>query len=151
MFFEFSIARFISSLFFCVLVIYILATVVKGNIKFGLRFLFFMPIHPMKVGRTYINSFLFNLFLVLLCTPAVIHFIIVLFESYMRLTSGVFLFTILVQRMKFFSWFYTNKVFLYAYLIWAFLAFIYLIFKPKNDRYNFKKMLEERKKIEMAK
>ena len=129
-FLEFKIARFVSTILFAVISLYVLLTVLKGNIKFGLRILFFMPIHPMKTGRTYINSFLFNLFLLLLCAPAIMHFIIELFEAYMRLTSGAFIFTIMVRRMKFFKWFYENKVFFYAYLIWAFLTFVYLMCKP---------------------
>lgn len=132
-FFEFSIARFVSSIVFASISIYILVTVVKGTIKFGLRFLLFMPIHPMKVGRTFINSFLFNLKLIMLCTPAIIHFIIELFESYLRGTSAAFLFTILVERMKWFKWFYEKNVFFYAYLAMALLTLIYLLVKPNND------------------
>lgn len=135
-FLEFKIARFISTILFALISLYILLTVLKGNIKFGLRFLFFFPIHPMKEGRTYVNSFLFNMFMLLLCTPAIMHFIIELFEAYMRLTSGAFIFTVLVRKMKFFKWFYENKVFFYLYLIWALLTFIYLMFKPQSDRLN---------------
>ena len=69
----------------------------KGNLKFGFRILFFIPIHVMKVGRTFMNTFLFNLFLLMLCTPAIIHFMVELFESYMRLSSGVFIFTVFVR------------------------------------------------------
>ena len=129
-FFEFKIARFVSTILFAIICLYILLTVIKGNFKFGLRILFFMTVHPMKKGRTYINSFLFNMFLLLLCAPAVMHFIIELFEAYMRLTTGSFIFTVMVRRMKFFKWFYENKVFFYIYLIWALLTFIYLMCKP---------------------
>lgn len=147
-FFEFKMARFISSIFFSSIAIYILATVVKGTIKFGLRFLFCMPIHPMLVGRTFINSFLFNLMLVMLTTPAIIHFIIELFEAYLRGTSAAFIFTGLVRKMKWFKWFYETKLFFYVYLGFAFLSLVYLLCKPNNDRYNVKKMIEERKKIQ---
>ena len=140
-------ARFISSIAFTLIAVYILVTVVKGNIKFGMRFLLVMPIHPMKVGRTFMNSILFNLFLILLATPAVLHFIIELFEAYMRLTTGVFIFATLVENMKFFKWFYESKFFFYVYLAFAALTLIYLLFKPNNDRYNISKMVEERKKI----
>lgn len=82
-FFEFSIARFVSSIAFASISVYILITVVKGTLKFGLRFLLFMPIHPMKVGRTFMNSFLFNLMLVMLAVPAIVHFIVEIFEAYL--------------------------------------------------------------------
>lgn len=146
-FFEFHLARFISSILFSLIVVYVLLTVIKGNVKFGLRFLFFMPIHPMERKRTYINSFLFNCFLLLLCTPATLHFIITLFESYMRLTSGALLFTTILQNMKFFGFFYKSKIFLIIYLVWAGLTLIYLLFKSKSDRINLEKMMEERKKM----
>ena len=38
---------------------YLLACVLKGCMKVGLRF-FWIPIHPMKIGATLMNSFLFN-------------------------------------------------------------------------------------------
>lgn len=146
-FFEFTLARFISSIAFTALAVYILITVVKGNFKFGMRFMLVVPFHPMKVGRTFMNSILVNLFLIMLATPAVLHFIIELFEAYMRLTTGAFIFATLVENMKFFKWFYQSKFFFYVYLAFALLTLIYLLFKPNSDRYNLKKMIEERKKI----
>lgn len=98
-FFEFNIGWFVSTAILAALSIYVLLITVKGNIKFGFRVLFFIPIHIMKVGRTFMNSFLFNLMLLMLCTPAIIHFLIELLESYMRLSSGAFIFTVLIRRM----------------------------------------------------
>lgn len=131
-------ARFISSIFFSAIALYILATVVKGALKFGLRFVFCMQIHPMKVGRTFMNSFLFNLMMIMLTAPAIIHFIIEIFEAYMRGTSAAFIFTGLIRRMKWFKWFYETKLFFYLYLGFALLSLIYLLCKPNNDRYNIK-------------
>ena len=131
-------ARFISSIFFSIIAIYILATVIKGALKFGLRFIFCMSIHPMNLGRTFMNSFLFNLFLIMLTIPAVIHFIVELFEGYMRGTSIAFIFTELINKMKWFKWFYESKIFFYIYLGIALLTLIYLLCKPNNDRYNIK-------------
>lgn len=87
-FFEEQVTAFVSSVFFSGLVFYILLTVIKGNIKFGIRFLFVVPIHPMKIGRTFINSFLINIFVLMLCAPAVLHFTIHIFHSYMNMTSA---------------------------------------------------------------
>jgi LMBR1 domain-containing protein 1 len=145
-FLEFKIARFVSTIFLAAFAIYVLFFVLKGNIKFGLRILLCIPIHTMKVGRTFINGFLFNLMLVMVCTPAILHFVIELLEAYMRLSSGAFIFTFLVKNMKFFRWFYEYKVFYYAFLVFSLLTFIYLMCKPKNDRLNIKNMIEERKK-----
>ena len=143
---EFSVARFISTILFAALSIYLLFCVIKGNIKFGLRLFFLIKIHPMKLRQTYMNSFLFNLSLILLCVPAIIHFQIMMFRSYMNLTSGAFLFTTVLQRMKFFKWFYDSKFFFYAFLAWSVLTFIYLSCKSKDDRMDIKKFIESRKK-----
>lgn len=143
-------ARFISSIFFSAIAMYILATVVKGALKFGLRFLFCMSIHPMQVGRTFMNSFLFNLFMIMITIPAIIHFIVELFEAYMRGTSIAFLFTELINKMNWFKWFYKTKFFFYVYLGFALLSLIYLLCKPNNDRYNIKQMIAERKKIKAS-
>lgn len=146
-FLEFTIARFISTIAFAALCIYLLLCVLKGNIKFGLRLFFIIRIHPMKLGRTFVNTFLFNVIFVLLCVPAMMHFIIELFQSYMRLTSSAFLFTGLMERMKFFKFFWSKKIFLYAFLIWSVLTFFFLLIKPKSDRMDIKKMIERRKKV----
>lgn len=146
-FLEFTIARFISTIAFAALCIYLLLCVLKGNIKFGLRLFFIIKIHPMKLGRTFVNSFLFNVIFVLLCVPAAMHFIIELFQSYMRLTTSAFLFTGLMEKMKFFEFFWEKKVFLYAFLIWTVITFFYLLVKPKSDRLDIKKMIERRKKV----
>jgi LMBR1 domain-containing protein 1 len=143
---EFSVARFISTILFAALTIYMLFCVIKGNIKFGLRLFFVMKIHPMKVRGTYMNSFLFNLSMILLCVPPIIHFQIEMFKVYMNMTSGAFLFTTLLTRMKFFKWFYESKFFFYAFLVWSLLTFIYLACKPKSDRLDIKKFIESRKK-----
>lgn len=87
----------------------------------------------------------------MLSVPAIIHFIVELFESYLRGTSAAFLFTTIVRRMKWFKWFYETKAFFYAYLGFAFLTLIFLLCKPNSDRYNIKKMVEERKKVRAAK
>lgn len=146
-FLEFSLARFISTIVFAALCVYILLCVIKGNVKFGLRLFFIIKIHPMKMGRTYVNSFLFNLVFVLLCVPAVMHFIIVMFQNYMRLSSAAFLFTGLLQKMKFFEFFWEHKVFIYIFIGWTVLTFLYLLCKPKSDRLDIKKMIERRKKV----
>lgn len=146
-FLEFKLARFISTIVFAALCVYILLCVIKGNVKFGLRLFFIIKIHPMKMGRTFMNSFLFNLIFVLLCVPAVMHFILVMFQNYMRLSSAAFLFTGLLQKMKFFEFFWEHKVFIYIFLGWTVLTFLYLLCKPKSDRLDIKKMIERRKKV----
>lgn len=144
---EFSVARFISTIFFAFLSLYMLCCVIKGNIKFGLRLFFLIKIHPMKLGRTYMNSFIFNSILVLFCVPPLIHFQTICFQTYMTMTSSAFLFLTIVQNMKFFKWFFQTKFFIYCFVAWAGITLIYLLVRPKSDRMNVKKILERRKKI----
>lgn len=144
---EYSIARFVSTIFFVLFSLYLMGCVIKGNIKFGLRLFFLIKIHPMKQGRTYMNSFIFNGILILFCVPAVIHFQVILLQSYMQLTTSVFLFTTIIQNMKFFKWFYQTKFFIYAFVAWTGVTFLYLLIKPKSDRMDIKKIIERRKKV----
>lgn len=51
--------------------IYLLACTQKGNLKFGLRIPFIFTIHPMKINETWMNSFLFNVNLILITSVAV--------------------------------------------------------------------------------
>ena len=53
--------------------LYLLFCTMKGCFKFGLS-VFCMRIYPVKVGETYMDAFLFNLALVLVCTIPVINF-----------------------------------------------------------------------------
>jgi len=59
---------------------YLLACVLKGCMKVGLRF-FWIPIHPMRIGGTLMNSFLFNVWLLLLCAVATVQFCFTAFQT----------------------------------------------------------------------
>jgi len=148
-FFEFTIASFVSSIFFVALTVYLTLCIFKGNIKFGLRVLF-IRIHPMKLGRTFLNSFLFNFNLVLLCVPSMLHFLITMFGSYTNLTTGSFLFGFILQNMNFFKWFYNTHFFFYVLLAWCLVTFVFLLVRPKSDRLNIEQIIERRKKIAVA-
>ena len=100
----------------------------------------------MKVGRTLLNAFVFNLMLLLVCAPAIIHFQIEIFAEYMRLTSSVTLFTIALKNMPFFKFFWKNMIFLYLFLAWSVLTFLYLMCTAKSSRLNLKKIIETIKK-----
>ena len=93
------------------------------------------------------NSFLFNLGLVLLCVPATINFIVINYQLYMKLTSSSLLFVTILRKMRFFEYFWDKKIFYYAFLIWSILTLIYLLLKPKSDRLDIHKMIQQRKKV----
>lgn len=145
--FEFSIARFISTFVFAGLSVYLVFAVMKGNFKVGLRLFFLIQVHPMKLNRTYMNTFLFNTILIMFSTLGSIHFIILLFADYMRLTTGLTIFGVLLTKLTFLRGFWQYKVFLYAFLIVAVITFVVLLLKPKSDRMDIKAMIARRKNL----
>ena len=112
---------------------YLLWAVIKGNMKMGLRFLFF-TIHPMKIGGTLMNSFLFNVWLILLCSFPVVQFCTVAFGLYTHGSAIENLFGIQVTNLKFLRYFFVENVFLYALFGLTGLTFLYLALFPKDRR-----------------
>lgn len=110
---------------------YLLLCAVKGCFKFGFRFMLF-EIHPMKPGKTYMSSFMFNVALVLLCSLPVVQFTVTAFPEYARYTNVVNVMGTQVQYIKFFSWFWVNKVFIYAILGVTGLTTLWLAFAPSD-------------------
>ena len=110
---------------------YLLICAVKGCFKFGLRFLFFQ-VHPMKYNKTYMSSFLFNIGLVLLCALPVVQFSVSAFEDYARNTTINQVVNVQLQYLKFFGWWWRNKVFDYAFIGLILLTCIYLGCKPRD-------------------
>jgi len=92
---------------------YLLACVLKGCMKVGLRF-FWLPIHPMKIGATLMNSFLFNVWLLLLCAVACVQFCFSAFQSYAQLTAIDMLLGVQVRNLVGLSWFFQNNIFFYS-------------------------------------
>ena len=115
--------------------VYLLFCALKGCFKFGLRFLFF-HIHPMKPGKTYMSSFLFNTGLVLLCAMPVVQFCQNAFADYAATSNIRQIFGVQIQNLKFFSWFWRNNVFVYAFLVFTVLTGIYLACRPKDQAAN---------------
>jgi LMBR1 domain-containing protein 1 len=108
---------------------FLLACVMKGVFKFGMRF-FLLPIHPMKPQDTYMNSFLFNLIFVLLCIIPTVQFCSQAFRDYARLTDIDVIFAGQVTYMDYFKYVYEYNVFIYGMLIVAMLTTLYLIICP---------------------
>jgi len=107
---------------------YLLWCVIKGNFKFGLRIPFIFSIHPMKVGETLMNAFLFNTLLVLLASVTVVQFCTNAFNLYNRNTGINSLFNVGVRNL-------TGIKYIWYYYIWALLAFalfgiIYFVIWP---------------------
>jgi LMBR1 domain-containing protein 1 len=94
---------------------YLLWCVIKGNFRFGLRIPFIFSIHPMKVGETMMNSFLFNCLLILLSSMAVVQFCTAAFSQYARFTGIDIIFNVGVRNLR-------GIKYVWMYYYWALIA-----------------------------
>jgi len=111
---------------------YLLACVIKGCMKVGLRF-FCIPIHPMRIGDTMMSSFLFNVWLLLLCAVATVQFCYEAFQSYAQLTAIELLLGVQVRNLLFLSYFFRSNIFIYTMFGISSLTLLYLCIFP-NDK-----------------
>lgn len=116
---------------YAIFALYLLACTIKGCFKFGMRFLC-IKIHPMKVGGTFINSFLFNLAVILFCTIPVVHFCTIAFSRYSRFTDAYFIFLVQIAYLDFYGLFYRKNVFSYIIFLCAWITLLYLLYRPRD-------------------
>ncbi|PKU77060.1 LIMR family protein At5g01460 [Dendrobium catenatum] len=109
--------------FFC---FYLLMAVVAGAMMLGLR-LVFITIHPMKWGATLMNSFLFNVGLILLCSISVIQFCATAFGSYAQATAAQEIFGHTLQSLRGIKYLFKYNIFPYAFVILAAITFLYYL------------------------
>ncbi|KAK6943125.1 LMBR1-like membrane protein, partial [Dillenia turbinata] len=105
--------------FFC---FYLLLAVIAGAMMLGLR-LVFITIHPMKWGATLMNSFLFNVGLILLCSISVIQFCATAFAYYAQATSAQEIFGHTLQSLRGIKY----NIFQIAFVVLAGLTFVYYL------------------------
>ncbi|XVF55091.1 hypothetical protein PTKIN_Ptkin06aG0008800 [Pterospermum kingtungense] len=109
--------------FFC---FYLLLAVIAGAMMLGLR-LVFITIHPMKWGATLMNSFLFNVALILLCSISVIQFCATAFGYYAQATAAQEIFGHTLQSLRGIKYLYKYNVFQIAFIVLAGLTFVYYV------------------------
>ncbi len=134
------------TLTYALLSLYLLVCTIKGCFKLSVRFIC-IKIHPMKIGGTYTNAFLFNLGIVMLSTIPLVHFCVSAFSSYTVNSDAFFLFEVQVKYMHFFRSFYMNDVFIWFILLIASVLLPYLIYKPRDiaeSTEQFKRHLQDR-------
>eukprot|EP00298_Acanthocystis_sp_HF-20_P012449 c19892_g1_i1.p1 GENE.c19892_g1_i1~~c19892_g1_i1.p1 ORF type:complete len:529 (+),score=217.24 c19892_g1_i1:675-2261(+) len=110
---------------------FLICATIKGNMKVGLRFVC-LPIHPMQHHGTMMNSFLFNVELILLGSVAVVQFCVSAFALYAHNSAIEHLLSIQVSNLKFINNFFVNDVFLYALIIISGLSFLVLLICPTD-------------------
>ncbi|KAK2361081.1 hypothetical protein P8452_60055 [Trifolium repens] len=107
--------------FFC---FYLLLAVIAGATMLGLR-LVFITIHPMKWGATLMNSFLFNVGLILLCSISVIQFCSTAFAYYAQATAAQEIFGHTLESLRGIKYLYKYNIFQIAFVVLAGLTFVY--------------------------
>lgn len=73
------------------------------------------------------NSFLFNVILLLISSVGIIQLCISSFPTYTRNTEIYMIFGVQINYMRFFTAFYLHNVFSIAFLVWTFLVLIYML------------------------
>ncbi len=71
----------------------------------------------LRVHETWMNSFLFNVLMVLICSVAVTQFCANSFAEYARLTEISMIFGTQIRYLRFFKYFFDNNVFEIALLV----------------------------------
>lgn len=111
---------------------YLLWCVIKGNFKVGVRVPLFCTIHPMKVGETLMNAFLFNAFVLLLGAFAIIKFCATAFSVYARYTGIDILFNVGVNNLRYIKYFWWYYYFVMIGV--AVIALVYLLILPSDRK-----------------
>lgn len=112
-------------------VFYLMFCCVQGNFKIGIR-MFCFKIYPMELGKTLMNAFLANTWIILLCSVPTLQFASTAFPVYARFTDLDLIFGTQVFYLKFLSYFWKNNVFIVAMLTISFLTMVWLIIQPTD-------------------
>lgn len=127
---------------FAVFSFYLLWACIKGNFKLGIRFAF-IKMYPMELKNTYMNAFLANTWVILLCSIPCVQFCATAFPIYTRYTDIDILFGTQIKNLKFLRYFYAYDVFIFILIIVAFLSLLYFIARPNDQAKKIEKILEE--------
>ena len=133
-FFQDESVSFLSFFIFALLCLYLLFCLIKGNFKFGVRILCCWSIHPMKKDKTYMNSFILNVSLILLGSCAITQFCTDCLYDYVSFTDIDSMFNVMIKNLKFFYIFYKYHIFQYIFFGVFVLSFVYLIIRPTDRR-----------------
>jgi len=133
-FFQDESVSFLSFFIFALLCLYLLFCLIKGNFKFGVRILCCWSIHPMKKDKTFMNSFIFNVSLILLGSCAITQFCTDCLYDYVSFTDIDSMFNVMIKNLKFFYIFYKYHIFQYIFFGVFVLSFVYLIIRPTDRR-----------------
>ncbi|EFJ32053.1 hypothetical protein SELMODRAFT_75198 [Selaginella moellendorffii] len=109
--------------FFC---LYLILAVISGEMHLGLNF-GLIAIHPMKYGGTLMNSFLFNVGLILLCSVSVIQFCSKAFALYARATTAQEIFGLTLESLRGIKYLFRYNVFQIAFCVLSVVTLVYYL------------------------
>lgn len=141
-----SVFNLFGTIAYAIFSFYLLWCVIKGCFKFGVRVPMLFSIHPMKVGETLMNAFLFNAFVLLLSTLGIVKFCATAFSAYNKYTYIDIIFNVGVNNLKYIKYFWLY--YYWAMIALAILTAIYLFVNP-SDKKAMRKQLEEEEDLPM--
>jgi len=97
---------FLSVIIITALSFYMLIVTIKGTFKLGVRIPFLFNFHLMQPNETLMNSFMFNIILILMSSVAIIMFITSNFEEFVRFSDISLMFGSQVKNLVFFKYFF---------------------------------------------
>merc|ERR1719499_766169 len=111
---------------FGIQVFWLFICVIKGAFSVGLRVPLLFRLYPMEPGKTLLNAFLVNSWILLICSIPTVHFCVTAFPVYARETQVDLLFGSQVRYISFFGAFFGNHVFEIAMVCFSGLSLLYL-------------------------
>jgi LMBR1 domain-containing protein 1 len=114
--------------------LYLLLAASKGAAKFGTRF-FFISVHSLEPHKTLLNSFMFNVQLVMLCVLPCVQFCTDAFNGYARHSEADAIFGTQMKYIYGFRYFWQYNVFLFTILAFFLLAGIYFAIFPSDRKH----------------
>jgi LMBR1 domain-containing protein 1 len=114
---------------YSLMVLYLQGCAVKGNLVFGLRIPFILNYHPMKPNKTYLNSFLFNVNMMMLTSVATTQLTILAFPTYLESSYLGELFADAIFNLPMFGWLYSNRIFMGVFCIVSIMSIFVMIYR----------------------
>lgn len=121
---------FLATIIYGFLVLFLQACLIQGNIVFGIRIPFLVTFHPMKLNKTYLNSFLFNANMMMLASLATAQLSVVCFPVYVQSSFLAIFFTSeVIDNQGFFGFIYGKRIFNAMLLIIFLIGLAYAIYQ----------------------
>lgn len=117
--------------FYGIFVFWLMACVIKGITKMGVRFLF-IEVHPMKIGETMMSSMVFNVGVMLFCSMAVTQFCTFSFQFYARYTAAYQIFENQLQSLRYLNYIYS--ILIYILPAMSALTLFVMIARPHDQK-----------------